>query len=604
MSGAAIKEIRVRYQAFEASSATADTYRLELPTDGVRSSLELDAQVSRPAVVRDGLLTIAEVMGSDLRFKGRDRSDYLAYLLQQGRQANRDLWNAQAEYLEAKYGGATVEQESPLDPLLTVSPDGLTFEAFSADESSYARLQLHADEAYSARASVPGTTYLPLSSALMRGIEALRSYRQTQLVLSPSKLADERVRRVPYRWIRAFGQVQAASTLPGTRFEVAPVDLYNVLLTLRTRRATRSPRALRYELVPGESPRMVLEPWDLVLTSTSGPYEGGRPVVVRTWGRKRLMVLARLLPHAKRVTVHLVGAGLPAYYVVDLQDATLTLALSGWTDSGWAGIATFDLLAAGPAHDEMLPRQLVRRLDDLGPMSFDALAADANRPAADVRTALMGEIQRGTVLYDLASGRYTARAMFDAPPDLAMLRYRDDREAAAHRLLEGEEQVKLTKVHDLGGEGIRIEGEVEDKAAHRTYRTSFTVDREGRTVDASCTSPQFRQSGLKEGPTVPMIAIRLLYARQQAELERARDSAEGRRLIRAETRTFIRRDDRGAAVYRLSLDDRHVVIRWGPHPDALRMQKLFFTTADEAKTEYFGRLGALAQRGFIDATTA
>ena len=411
-------------------------------------------------------------------------------------------------------------------------------------------------------------------------------------------------RRVPIRWIRAFGQVQAASTLPATRFEVEPVDLYNVLLTLRTRRATRSPRALRYELVPGEPPRMVLEPWDLVLKSKSGPYQGSRPVVVRTWGRKRLMALARLLPHARRVTVHLVGAGLPAYYVVDLGDATVTLALSGWTDSGWAGIATFDLLAAGPAVDEVLPRLLVKRLDDLGPMSFEALVADANRSAGEVRTALMGEIQRGSVLYDLASGRFTARAMFDSPPDLEMLRYRDDREAAAHRLLDGAGQVKLTKVHDLGAEGVRIEGEVEDKNAHRVYRTSFTLDREGRTVDAACTSPQFRQSGLKEGPTVPMIAIRLLYARQQAELERARDSVEGRRLIRAETRTFIRRDDQGAQTYRLSLDDRQVVVRWGASPDKLRMQKLFFSTADEAKTEYFGRLNALAQRGFIDATTA
>src|SRR6185295_16390689 len=101
--------------------------------------------------------------------------------------------------------------------------------------------------------------------------------------------------------------------------------------------------------VPGEPPRLVLEPWDLVVRSTGAPYRGTQPRVIRTWGRNRLQVLARILPHARTVTV--VGPGLPSLYMVDLGDATLTLALSGWTDASWAGIATFDLLAAGAAGD-------------------------------------------------------------------------------------------------------------------------------------------------------------------------------------------------------------------------------------------------------------
>ncbi len=603
MSPTAVKELMVRYRPYDDGAAIdGDAFRLTVPTDGERSSIALDAKLARPAVVRDGLLTVAEVMASDLRFKARDRSEYLAYLLRQGKTANRDLWDAQKAFIEAKYGDAQIEEATPLDPVLTVSPDGLSVEAFSADESSYARLHLRADEAYEARASSPGTTYLQLTPSLIRAIDGMRSYRATSLALAPSVAAEASPRRVPFRWIRAFGQVQAASTLPATTFEVAPIDLYNVLLTLRERRARRSPRALRYELVPGEPPRLVLEPWDVVLTATSGPYGGPRPVVVRTWGRKRLLTLSRLLPHARRVTVHLVGAGLPAYYVLETGDATVTLALSGWTDSGWAGIATFDLLAAGPVDDELLPRQLVKRLADLGPMSFDALVADTGRPAADVRTALMIELQRGNVLYDLSIQRFAARGLFTNPPAIDQLRYRDDREAAAHRLLEGDGQVRLTKVHDLGIDGVRIEGEAQDRAAHRTYRTSFTLDREGRTVDAECTSPQFRRAGLREGPTVPMIAIRLLYARQQAELDRARDSVEGRKLIRAETRTFVRRDRWGAQTYRVSLDERQVTVRWGPHPEAMRMQRTFFSTADEARTAYFGRLQELAQRGFIDAS--
>src|SRR6185295_18533620 len=95
-----------------------------------------------------------------------------------------------------------------------------------------------------------------------------------------------------------------------------------------------------------EPPRLVLEPWDLVVRSTGAPYRGTQPRVIRTWGRNRLGVLARVLPHARGLTVAVAGPGLPSLYIVDLGDATLALALSGWTDAGWAGIATFDLLAA------------------------------------------------------------------------------------------------------------------------------------------------------------------------------------------------------------------------------------------------------------------
>ena len=599
---AQVAQVRVRYVEPPEPVFEEDRFRLQLPTDGVRSGARLTAELERPGVVRDALLTMGEILQSDLRYRPTDRADYLAYLLSKGKKATQQVWEAQKAFLAAKYGEAVEQAEGPLDPVVTVSATGLALEVFSADESAYARLELRAGEAYRAGELATGTSYLRLPPALLRAVGRMRSYRATTLELSPSDGGEEQAVRVPYRWIRAFGQVQAASTLPAHSFDIAPVDLYNVLLTLRMQRAKTSPRALRYELVPGEPPRLVLEPWDLVLEGTGGPYTGSVPRVVRTWGRTRLAVLSRLLPHARRVTVHLVGAGLPAYYVLDLGDASLTLALSGWTDSGWAGIASFDLLAAG-AVDDLLIQKIVALLGER-PARLEELERAVDRPRNEVRQGVLSLMQTGRVVHEVASGLLHHRELFVEGLDLEGLQYRDARERDAHRLLETEGQVRLTRVHDLGGEGVRIEGEVEDRAAHRTYTASFTLDREGRTVDASCSSPQFRRSGLREGPTVPMIALRLLYARQQAELERARGTAEGRKLIRAETRTLIRRDKVGATTCRVSLDDRQVVVRWGQRPDEMRMHRLLFNTAEDAREEYFGRLRRLAGKGYIDASSA
>jgi hypothetical protein len=620
-----VAEVKLRYAAAVDPITDDDNFRLHLPTDAVREG-GLVAKLARPGVMRDALLTVADVLASDLRFKARDRADYLAYLLAQGKRVSNEVWEAQRSYLDEKFGGADeAKVESPLDPIVTIGEHGTSIEVFSTDESAYARLLLRSGAAYEPQSRTDGTTHLVFDETLLRGIGRMRSYRSSTLELGPGEAAKagesasvrERDISVPLRWLRAFGQVQAASTLPAREFELAPIDLYNALLTLRMRKAKTSPRALRYELVPGEVPRMVLEPWDLVIEGTGPVYSGAMPVVVRTWGRQRLTVLARLLPHTKRVRVRLVGAGLPAYYVLDLGDAELTLALSGWTDSGWAGIATFDLLVAG-AVDELLAKRVLEALSTdaakrAGGLRLDALAQATERPVNDVRQAILHHMQRGTIVHDLGSDLYSARSLLASPPDAETLRYRDEREQQAHRLLAlsssaNGDAVRLTKVHDLAGEGTRIEGEVEDPQAHRTYRTSFTIDREGRTVDATCTSPQFRRSGLREGPTVPMIALRLLFARRQAELERARGTEEGRKLIRAETRVLVRRGgsrhEPGSLTYRLSLDDREVVVRWGSHPERMRMHRLRFANPEDARDEYFGRLTSLGDKGFIDASAA
>ena len=616
-----VVEVKLRYAAASDPITDDDSFRLQLPTDAVRGG-SLVATLTRPGVARDALLTIADVLASDLRFKARDRADYLAYLIAQGKRVSNEVWEAQKAYLDEKFGGVEDTAESPLDPIVKVAEDGTSVEVFSADESAYARLLFKAGAAYKAEARTDGTTHIALDEGLLRGVGRMRSYRSTTLEFGPGVAASapesegvsERELRVPLRWLRAFGQVQAASTLPAHEFELAPIDLYNVLLTLRMRKAKTSPRALRYELVPGERPRLVLEPWDLIIEGTGPVYRGASPVVVRTWGRNRLATLARVLPHTKSVKVRLVGAGLPAYYVLDLGDCELSLALSGWTDSGWAGIATFDLLVAGEV-DEGFAERVLTELQAPGGRRLEAVAEATGKTRNEVRQAVLHHMQRGTVVHDLASDRYIARSLLATPPPADALRYRDEREQQAHRLLELGDAVRVTKVHDLGAYadqgGTRIEGEVEDPQAHRTYRTSFTIDREGQTVDATCTSPQFRRSGLREGPTVPMIALRLLFARHQAELERARETEQGRKLIRAETRVLVRRHptrgDRqvaGSITYRLSLDDREVVVRWGPHPEQMRMHRLRFANTDDAREEYFGRLTTLGEKGFIDASAA
>lgn len=595
-------EVIYRYREFTPPSGETDDDLLDLPLDGARPEVHLKAAVLRTDVVRDGLLALGDILSSDLRRQASDRADYLAYLLRKGKRATQAVWEAQKTFLAAKYGEAT-QQEAPLDPLFSVDEHGIDIEVFSRDESTYARLHLKAGSAYQAASFTAGTSHLSFTPSLLQALTGIRTHRSVTLHGHSSTTGTAKTVRVPYRWLRAFGQVQAASTLPAERVPLAPVDLYNVLLSLRLRKAKTAPRALRYELVPGQTPRLVLEPWEQVLNASGSPYQGQVPQVVRTWGRQRLNLLGRLLPHAKAVDVYLLGAGLPAFYVLDMESASLTLALSGWTDSGWAGIATFDLLASGGSEDEVLAKRVLNQLAET-PLTLDSLSETLRQPRQTIRQVLLQELLKGTLVHDIASGLFQHRPLLAQPLELDRLRYRDAREEQAHRLLAIEDQVQLTRIHDLGLDGTAIDGEVQDRQAHRHYQTSFTLDREGRTIKASCTCHEFRRSGLKQGPCPHMIALRLRYAREQAALEQARETAEGRRLIRAETRTLSRRQGETVLSYRISLDERQVLLRWGHDPQALRQQRLLFNRAEEARDAYFARLDRLAKQGFIDASTA
>jgi hypothetical protein len=415
---------------------------------------------------------------------------------------------------------------------------------------------------------------------------------------------------VQYAWLRGLLQVQSAATLPATSATLAPIDLYNLLFALRTRRAKTSPRGLRFELVPQARPRLVLEPWELVIECHGPVYTGKAPRIVRTFGRQRLLTLSRALPHVKSATVHLLGAGLPNFWVLDFGEGRghLSVGFTGWTESGWSSSAAFDALMP-PVGATRPDARIVALLEDKGPMGFEALRAAMNLSAADARATVQNECLQGRVVFDVKAGCFRPRPLLAAPVDLAAIRYGNERERQAHRLLgdgiEAEGKVSLSKVHEIAGEGTELVGEVVDQSARRSYSPSFTLDAEGRVSGATCQCPTFRRGGLREGPCEHMIALRLFYARKVKADEALRDTPEGRKLIRAETRTLVKREGLGVeTVYRLTLDDRAVSVRWGPRTKEPRQSRVWFDSDQQARDAYFARLDQLSDEGFIDASVA
>ncbi|MBL8793383.1 MAG: SWIM zinc finger family protein, partial [Planctomycetia bacterium] len=466
-----------------------------------RAPVRLDARIKRPLPLREALSVLYAVVGSDYRYVPKDRTAYLAYLRMKKEAAGLGMWQAQQAYF------SWLARNDPLayvilDPLVSVYPDQVAFEVFSKDESTYARLAVSHDALEASDSPQCGTTNIDFSQALFDGIQQMRSYRDTRLHIGRDavKLATadvgevlEKKIRVPDSWLRGFLQVQSAATLPRDSCRLAAMDLYNLLRHLRMhgdRKGKR--RGLRIELVPGEFPRLVLEPWEVVLRSEAAKYTGKSARVVRVWGRRRLLMLRRLLPFVESVEIHLLGSGLPSFWVLRAGDLTLTLGLTGFTAANWSQAVSFDLLLPRKTQGSAQLETVIGKLGDVWKASAAEFARAMNFKGPALLEALQLGCQQGRLMYDLAEDVYRLRPVTDEPLDLPKLEYRNQREKIAHDLLVRRGAVKIVTENRIAGSGLELTGKVTVTEDKRDYRPQLLLADEGQVSKAECTCTQFR----------------------------------------------------------------------------------------------------------------
>jgi predicted DNA-binding WGR domain protein len=604
--------ITLRYAGASQVVAEGGGATLQLFGEAQRGDVRGGGVIQDPLLVREALSALHEVVKSDFRYVPKDRTAYLAYRRMKQQAAGLSLWEAQRAYVD------WLSRNDPmafavLDPIVSVHPDELFLEVFSKDEGSYAKLGIDWSAIAGGGEKACGTTNIDFSDGLFAGVQRMRSYRETKVTIgrdavalatsdggAASEVIEKKV-NVPDTWLRGFLQVQSAGTLPRTVVKIAPIDLYNVLRHLRLNAdPKKGGRGVRVELVPGEPPRLVLEPWEIVLATTHGPYTGRTPQVVRIWGRRRLMLLKRLLPFVQEIDLHLLGSGLPSFWVLRAGAVTLTLGLSGFTSANWAQAVSFDLLLPRKAAEAGVVEKVDAYLQKHWIAPAAKIAADLKLEPARVLEALQVGCQRGQLMFDVAREAYRFRPLTGAPLDPGRFEFRNDRERRAHDLCAEKGAVKIVtenRIHDVG---LELTGKVAVAAEKREYRPELLLDDDGRVKKAECTCAFFRKHQLKEGPCEHLVALRLAEAREEA-LRRAQRGA-ARSAIVIETRTYAKRHDKGEDVYQVALDRRRVKVRWGLRGQPARVQALVFNSVEEAQAAYFARVDDLERRGFLDAT--
>ena len=506
---------------------------------------ELDARIP----FREAISALHDVVVSDMRFKPKDKTAYkqwaeqqdlldmtqiaaqrsgnaerikelqvqLTTLRQRSYARRQPFWNAQRRYFDYLYQKDR-DAWFVLDPVITVHPDEVFFECFSQDESSYGRLSTSYEVFKNIGSFACGTTNIDYSAALYDEFQKIRSYKTTRFDVDPSGFEvrttnEETFREVkidlPDSWVRGFLQVSSAMSLPATTFDLHPMDVHDMCLVLRRRRERLGPRSMRFHLEPGKPVRIVFDPWGIELICKRSAYTGPRQEI-RIWGRRRIHILERLIPIAKSFKVHLLGQGMPSFWVADLGMMSFTLGLSGWSANDWSASGNFDLLAPRMDVDDATKLKVFQALKKDWRSTADSLAQATNVPRAQVLSALSSWTQAGRAIYDLAKHVYRARELSREPLPMDALRFANEREASAMRFIDGK-AVAVRATTDSTG-ALALAGNVKD--GRHDYRPALGLDGDGRIVRAECTCNFFQQNKLHKGPCEHMLAIRLMHQRQ------------------------------------------------------------------------------------------
>ena len=605
----------VSYAGQSRMIADEQTPRLALFGNLHRDPVMLDGIVKDPLRFREALAAIYAVVGSDYRYIPKDRTAYHAYRRMRNQSANLGAWQAQQAYF------SWLAQNDPLaflilDPVITVHPDKLFLEVFSKDEGMYANLSVSMDSFECESAPSYGTTNIDFSPQLFGAIEQFRSYRETRLVIGQQAVAVEtegtdsvleKKIKVPDSWLRGLLQVQSSAMLPGSRFKMSPMDLYNLLRHLRMNKDVKGKRrGLRIELVPGEPPRIVMEPWEQVIECNAGKYEGSQSKVIRVWGRRRLLLLRRMLPLIDEVEVHLSGSGLPSFWILRAKQMTFTLGLTGFTASNWSQAVNFDLLlprettadGAASGNDKHL-KSIVKTLSSRWSCSDEELGKASKISGEDLVQQLQRGCQRGQLMYDIADRVYRLRPLVDQPLDLERLEYRNADERLAYDLVLRQSSVTIKKENRIFGRGLELTGTAKVAADRREYAPQLLITEEGFVSRAECTCSQFRQQGLKHGPCPHLIALRIAHAIREKARREGDESSDS---ITVETRTFSKRDGERETIYQVTLDERRLKVRWGDNRQSLRVQQFQFPSVGKARADYLDRVNELLEKGYLDAT--
>jgi len=309
-----------------------------------------------------------------------------------------------------------------LDPVITVHKDEVSFEAFSIDESTYGCLSIDINEFELLQEPKLGTTNIDFSYKLAKEIERFRTYNEVNLSVNPegfsveSGVMPEHVEKkidLPETWIKGFNQVSAAASLVGIDITINKTDMYDICSYLRRHKAKESPRYMKWILEPGKNIKILFEPFKEVLTLKS-IYNGEKKREEKIWGRRRWLVMEKIIPLANSFKIRLLGFGMPQFIIADMGSMKMTVGLTSWSSNDWVKGTAFNIM--GGFIGEGNYNKVYELLKEKRALSMDEIFNELKEDSKSACKAGIGMLlKKGEGYYDPINDKVRFRRLISEP---------------------------------------------------------------------------------------------------------------------------------------------------------------------------------------------
>lgn len=432
-----------------------------------------------------------------------------------------------------------------LDPVITVHPDQVSFEAFSLDESTYGCLSIDMEEFELLQKPGLGTTNIDFSAKLAKEIERFRTYNEVQLSVNPegftvdTGIIPEHMEKkidLPETWIKGFNQVSSAATLGGTDIELSPIDIYDICSFLRRHKEQKSPRYMKWILEPKKPVKIIFEPFGKVLT-LKAIYNGEKHKEEKIWGRRRWLVIEKIIPLAKSFTVRLLGFGMPQFITADLGTMKMTIGFSAWSSNDWVKGTAFNIL--GGFIGEGNYNKVYELMKEKRYLSLDSIYDNLKGDSKVTNKAGLGMLlKRGEGYFDLINNTVRFRRLCNEPIPKELYETTEMEFKVQEHMREGMDNFSASlgdsnefifnhsfKMPNPKYKRWKFRGSEDYNREHDLTETQLIIDEDGQISKVKCKCREFNKGPRNiSAPCAHILALYLISAKfTRLKLEKGRE---------------------------------------------------------------------------------
>lgn len=541
--------MKVNYQYASPSRCTQIDNRTTLglsPDLSRDEKVSFCGKLKHPLLFRDAMLMLREIVISDTRKKTKERTDYFKWLdeeierrvkahkeympnvrealqkeinsydlelshkkqeinellnIQKNLKKQIDQYDAWKDYykIERDFWKFIKDRDYSLwfvlDPVITVHNDQVSFEAFSIDESIYGCLSVSMNEFDLLQTPKLGTTNIDFSAKLEQEMQRFRSYTDVTLSVNPegftidNDIVPEYVEKkidLPETWIKGFNQVSSAAALSGIELELSPSDMYDICAFLRKHKEKKSPRYMKWILEPQQRVQIVFEPFGTVLTLNT-VYQGSQRREEKIWGRRRWLVVEKLIPLSKAFYVRFLGFGMPQFIRADMGTMQMTVGFSSWSSNDWVKGTAFNIMAGFIGNG--CYADIYKLLKDKRCLSMQEISKYLPNEKSDYIKAGIGMLfRRGEGYFDIVNDKVRFRHLCNAPIPEALYEVSDI-------------EIDVQKYNKLTFDNMVVQYTKQQEFVFTTtYKehnelssTEIVIDQDGQITKIDCSCKKFKR---------------------------------------------------------------------------------------------------------------